>query len=129
MIFLDSSFLIALFSQNDQWHEKAKKLYQKISDSEFMITDHIISETVTMIGNKSGVLASFEVYNFLISNLEVYPTSRKLYNKCMDYHITYNGKLSFVDCLSVAVMEKEKIYEIASFDSDFDKVIGIFRLY
>lgn len=129
MIFLDSTFLIGLFSQNDQWHENAKKLYQKISQEEFIITDHIISETITMISNKSGVLAGFEVYNFLINNLKIYPANRQLYNKCMDYHITYNGKLSFVDCLSVAVMEKEKIYEIASFDSDFDKVTGIYRLH
>lgn len=37
------------------------------------------------------------------------------------------GPLGFADCYHVVLMERLKIREIFSFDTDFDKVLGISR--
>ena len=47
----------------------------------------------------------------------------------MALHLQYDGTLSVADCASVALMSRDGIGEIVSFDSDFDKVRGIRRIH
>jgi hypothetical protein len=47
----------------------------------------------------------------------------------MSVFLHYDGTLSVPDAVSVSIMAKKDIDRILSFDSDFDKVDGITRLY
>lgn len=47
----------------------------------------------------------------------------------MEQFVKYDGSLSFFDSMYIYLMKKEKIKEIVSFDSDFDKVKGIRRIH
>jgi predicted nucleic acid-binding protein len=54
--FLDSSFIIALIMEKDDLHKKAIKLEnkEKISENECYISNLVISEVITVIGNKTN---------------------------------------------------------------------------
>jgi predicted nucleic acid-binding protein len=45
----------------------------------------------------------------------------------MKIYLRYDGALSLADAVTVHVMNTRGIGEVASFDSDFDKVDGIIR--
>ena len=47
----------------------------------------------------------------------------------MEIVLKYDGTLSLADAASVTIMDNMKIGEIISFDSDFDKVDFINRVY
>jgi len=129
MIFIDSSFLIAYFNKNDQWHKKSLKVAKLIKDREKVISNLIISETVTKIGSQLKGKAGNIVYNHLIKNYDVVDGNKIRLNESMKIYLKYDGVLSLADSLSVQIMKEQNIIEIASFDEDFDKVNGIIRLH
>ena len=55
MIFVDSSYFIAIAREKDRWHKDALKLVDKTNDS-MMISDFIISESYTggVAGRREG---------------------------------------------------------------------------
>jgi len=129
MIFIDSSFLTAYFNENDRWHKKSLAVAKSIRTREKVISNLIISETVTNIGSLLKGKAGNIVYNHLIKNYHVIYDNKKRSNNAMKIFLKYDGVLSLADSLSVQIMKEQNITEIASFDSDFDKVKGIIRLH
>lgn len=129
MIFIDSSFFIAYFNENDQWHEKSLKVANLIKYQEKIISNLIISETVTNIGSLFKGKAGDIVYNHLIKNYNVIYDNKNKSLGAMKIYLHYDGTLSFADSLSVQIMDEMNIKEIASFDSDFDKINGIQRIF
>lgn len=130
MIFLDSSFLIAFFLRTNSNYERASGIFEStIKDETFLISHHVLSEIITMVGRKIDSKASFEVYNFLIYSCKVHTESSKDYNKAINLFVQYDGDLSFVDCLNLAIMESRNISKIASFDDNFDMVKDIERIH
>lgn len=129
MIFLDSGFLIAVFSQKDQWHNNALKLLDYVDNQDnLVISNLILSETITGINKKVGVEEAKKAYDYLIDNCIIITETKKLYPKAMKTLIKYNN-LSFADSLSIEIMELMNIYEIVSFDDDFDNKDGIVRIH
>ena len=127
MILVDSSFFIGLVDKKDQWHKKAIMVLEKINE-EMIVSDFIISESVTSIGNRSGGKAGKKLYEFFVDNCQIAYVDEVLLKEGMNIFLKYDGKLSVADSVSVAIMKKRKISKIASFDSDFDKVHGIKRV-
>jgi len=52
-----------------------------------------------------------------------------MYDNSMFTFLHYGGTLSLADSLSLQIMIEMGINKIASFDSDFDKIKGITRIY
>ncbi|MDR0913383.1 MAG: PIN domain-containing protein [Methanobrevibacter sp.] len=129
MIFVDSSFITAIANKNDQWHKDSLKVARKIANKDKVVSNLIISESITNIGNLLGGKIAKEVYYNIKDNYILFEESRPIYDNTIHTLLKYDGTLSYVDCLSIEIMRKLKIVEIASFDSDFDKVKGIIRIF
>jgi predicted nucleic acid-binding protein len=127
VIFVDSSYFIAIADQKDQWHERAKKLSTKLHNKP-VITDLVLSESVTAVGARGGGKAGMTLYEYIIDNCEVVCMTMDMLEKAMEVFLKYNGNLSLADAASVAVMRSRDITSILSFDEDFDRVAGITRL-
>jgi predicted nucleic acid-binding protein len=129
VIFLDSSFIIALADIDDQFHERAVKVLPAL-ESQRMISDLVISESVTAVDAKLGSKAARDVFENLTydSATKTVYSGRRLYERAMLVYIKYNGNLSFPDSVTVRLMYDQKIKEIVSFDSDFDRVDRIARV-
>jgi len=47
MIFFDGNFLIAIFIENDNWHQNILKVFSKIAKKKKFISKLVIAETIT----------------------------------------------------------------------------------
>ena len=129
MIFVDSSFFIALVDRKDQWHPAAKAVLPVLTDETIIISDLIIAESITIIGRRSGGKAGEQLYHYFIDNCDLIFTDEKILKGSMTVFLRYDGTLSFSDSASVFIMMKKNIDRILSFDSDFDKVAGVVRIH
>lgn len=128
MYFLDTTFIVALFVSNDDWHNQAVQVYKKIKGNELVISRLVIAETITVLKNKLETKDIMEIYRNLPNFFHVIEDSG-FYDMAMSEFIKYDSTISFFDAMYVALMKKEEIDEIVSFDSDFDKVDNIVRIY
>lgn len=127
MIFVDSSYFIAIADKKDQWHEKAKELSKRAQNG-VLVTDLILSESVTAVGARGGGKAGVTLYEYISDNCEVVFMTKDMLEKAMDIFLKYDGTLSLTDAASILVMDLENVKIILSFDSDFDKIKGITRI-
>lgn len=128
MYFLDTTFIVALFVSNDQWHSQAVDVYGRIKSQELAISKLVIAEVVTILKNKLETKDISEIYRNLSQIFTVFDDSLS-YDEAMDIFIKYDSTISFFDAMYVAISKKEGINEIVSFDSDFDKIDGIVRIH
>lgn len=128
MIFVDSSFFIALANSRDRWHGRAEKLARGLPEGK-VVTELVMAESVTSIGALGGGKAGMEVYETITENCQVVFVNERLLMDSMDVYLKYDGTLSVADAASVAVMRERGIKEIVSFDADFDKVAEISRIH
>lgn len=126
-IFLDSSFLIALINDNDSLHKKALEYVELTEDNDCYISNLIINEVITVIGNKLGLSVAISSYDLLTSVFNIineYDLKDFNYNTMLFYE-TYKTKLSFTDSSILLVMEKKGISNLLSFDKEFKRVENI----
>ncbi len=122
----DSSYFVALADSRDKWHKRALRLDVP---ARLVITDLIAAESVTIVGERGGGKAAQMLYEYFVDDCEVVFVDAELLEEAMALHLHYDGTLSVADCASVALMSRNGIGEIVSFDSDFDKVRGIRRVH
>jgi predicted nucleic acid-binding protein len=127
LIFADSSYLIAIADQRDQWHPRARELAEE-TDDDLLVTDLVLSESVTAVGARGGGKAGMALYDFIMDSCEMVFATPYLLDRSMDIYLRHDGTLSVADALTVQVMKNKRVKEILSFDSDFDKVKGIKRI-
>lgn len=122
----DSSYFVALADGKDRWHKRALRLDVP---AKLVITDLIVAESVTIVGERGGGKAAKMLYEYFVDDCEIVFVDAELLDETMALHLLYDGTISVADCASVALMSREGIGEIVSFDSDFDKVRGIRRVH
>jgi predicted nucleic acid-binding protein len=131
-VFLDSSFIIAYVIEIDDNYKSALKLEdEKIFDNECYISNLIINEIVTVIGNKINLDLALNTYCAIKDNciiINEYDTSN-FNDNVMNMYKKYNTKLSFTDCAIIEIMKKNNINNLVSFDKSFDRVEEIIRIY
>jgi hypothetical protein len=128
MIFADSSYFIAIVRAKDRWHSSALKLAEKITEP-LMISDLVISESVTLVGALEGGKAGKLLYEYFTDNCKIHFMDEEMMAKAIGTFLTYDGSISLADATSVEIMKKHGIKKILSFDSDFDKIPEIERIH
>lgn len=130
MIFLDSSFLVAVEVKTDQNHEKAVKIRDEIIKGKFgktFISDYIFDETITVtFGRTKKLRKTILVGNQLKASSEMLKVDEKIFDQAWKiFKKQKETHFSFTDCTTIAIMSKNEIKNIATFDEDFQKVRGI----
>jgi len=128
LIFVDSSYFIAVAHEKDRWHRRAVELVGELSD-EKLVSELVVEESVTAVGAIGGGKAGVNLYEYIVGNCEIVFTDRELLENAIQVYLKYDGTLSVADAVSVEVMRKHGIKKIVSFDADFDKVTGVSRIH
>ncbi|MFH0817336.1 MAG: PIN domain-containing protein [Candidatus Micrarchaeota archaeon] len=125
---LDSSVFIAAANKSDENFKLANELLLMAERASAKTTDHVLEEVVTYLCKKAGsdiayktgigILGSFELVYFSEDNLREALELVKKYRR-----------LSLCDALSVVAASEMRDKAICSFDSDFDFVKGIKRVF
>ncbi len=128
MIFADSSFFIATVREKDRWHKDALKIAGKIKEY-LLISELIMSESITMVGSFEGGKAGKILYEYFQDNCRIEFINKEMMEKSMDTFVKYDGSISLADASSIEIMKKHEVKKIISFDSDFDKIQEIDRIH
>lgn len=127
MIFLDSSYLIALFIKSDKNNQRAKELKPYLSEKR-VINEIVLTETLNTFSKRFNVNTN-NVFKLLNKTNEIVFLEKEDYLDAMDLCDYYNNAINFSDCIILSTMQKLRINKIASFDKDFDKINTINRIH
>jgi len=126
-VFVDTGVFVALRNADDELHARSKQLMKKALKGKFgraYTSDYIIDEAVTtaLVRTRRHDLA-VDIGKYIIETPRITKlwTTKDTFDTAWQKFKTFKDKpLSFSDCTSLALMEKNRIKQIMSFDSDFD---------
>lgn len=127
LIFGDTSAIVAKLLDTERHHDVVNEALREVlrEGRRILTTDYIFDEVVTRIRSLAGHGPSVEAGRYVLEStvvdlLEIDGALRDAawikYQKYRDH------AFSFTDCTSFAVMEKYKVKEAFTLDSDFAKV-------
>ena len=127
---VDSNYFIALLNKKERHHKRACELYEKIFSQKVRIVPLLfLSEAVASVNDKLGGQMAMDLFDALENDFKIYYPTESDIAESMRYVLRYDGELSLADSLAVYLMKKYDMTYIYSFDSDFDKIEGIVRVY
>jgi predicted nucleic acid-binding protein len=127
VIFVDSSYFVAIADRKDRWHRQALRLSSAFNKG-LLVSDFVISETVTTVGNRGGSRVARSLFEFLKESCEVEYVDSRLLDEAGNYYQQFDGHLSLSQCAALAIMARRGVSKILSFNAAFDQVEGIERV-
>jgi len=127
-IFVDTGVFVALRNADDEFHERSRDLMRRALKGEFSriyTSDYVIEEEVTtaLVRTRRHDLA-VDVGKYIIES----PRVTKLWVTKDSYDAAWEDRpMSFTDSVSLALMKKNNVKQIMSFDTGFDGLIP--RIY
>ena len=128
MIFLDSTYLIGLILKNDSLYYKSHLLKSYLDDENKIINNTVFNEVLNSVTSNNSNHDLNHIKKLLLSFNIDFLTSDD-YLDSFDIFEYYNFSVNFSDCTILNTMQNYNINQIASFDSDFDKIKGVKRIY
>jgi len=122
VIFVDTSFWVAVRNVRDPHHDDATALLQAHGNGALVTTNHIRGETWTYLNRKGGHDSAVGFLDALDSSprAQVIRVVSKLEAEAIDWLRRHDERAySFVDATSFAVMRSMRIREALAFDGDF----------
>ena len=122
-LFVDTSFWIALTSQDEERHQEAAALMRGPAGVGSLVTSsHVRGETWTFLRRRRGHHGAVAVMDLLdrTRRLSVVFVSEQLERQALRWLRRHNERpYSFVDATSFALMRSLRIREALAFDEDF----------
>lgn len=123
MIFVDTSFWVALRNRRDAHHEEARLLLQEHANSQLVTSTHVRGETWTFLRRRAGHAAAVSFLDVLerSERIQILGVGEKLENEALDWLRRHDEReYSFVDATSFAFMRYRTISAALAFDGDFE---------
>ena len=128
MIFLDSTYLIGVILKKDTYTERALQLKSVLKNERKLINNTVFTEVMNSLTATNSTYDADELTGLLLS-YEIDFLGPDDYAEAASLYKHYNHAVNFSDCTILQTMIKNKVNTIVSFDSDFDKIKGIHRIY
>ena len=123
MIFVDTTFLLALLIKTDLYHDLALNIAKNIQEKK-MINNTVLNETLNAFTGKGGKIGK-GLYQVINEMFDIEYLNEDDYKNAVDIYLNYDSSINYSDCTILVSMQKNKIDKILSFDSDFNKINGI----
>ncbi len=132
MIFLDTSFIVALFNSVDANHDRAVSVSREIDEGKYgmaMISDYIFTEVATVMMLRIKDISKVVKYcNDLMESTKMLRVDEEAFKiSWLEFckHNTSALKFSFIDCSNLAIARQNSIKYTATFDGQFEKAGGL----
>ena len=125
-VFIDTSMFKALVDPNDDFHQQANGIWNKLKSGRLNLvtSNFILDETFTLIRMRCGRLLSLDLRDSLAHGLRRIKIIRVLLSDEKQawswFELDWKG-LSFTDCVSFAVMKRLGMNRVAAFDKHFSR--------
>jgi len=123
VIFLDTSYLVALFSPGDALWARAPAWSESISEP-LLLTEPVLWETADAFSKPiARSKAEAVLTTFLdMAAVEVVWSSRWLFDQAVELHVTRPDRFwSLTDCASFVVMQQRGIQQALTYDRHFEQ--------
>lgn len=121
MIFLDTSYLGALYIRDDAWHAAAKRWAKRVRPP-LLTTDYVLLEFADGFARADWRAKADEVIQGLCKNpgVRIVPQSRALFDRGLElYRSRADKDWSLTDCLSFVVMKDQGCTDALTADEHF----------
>jgi len=123
-VFLDSGYIIALESADDQNHQAALEHWRRISKSipPLITTSYIFSEVTTFFNSRNLHEKAVQIGNRLIksASIKLVHVGQTSFFEAWNYFVQHQDKkYSFTDCVSFVLMKRFNMRKALSFDKHF----------
>jgi predicted nucleic acid-binding protein len=133
-VFIDTGVFVALRNADDELHTRSRELMKKALKGEYGRTytsDYVIDEAITtaLVRTRRHDLA-VDIGKYIIESPRITKlwTTKEAFDLAWEKFKAFADKpLSFSDCVSLALMEKNRVNQMMSFDSGFDGLVQ--RIY
>ena len=118
----DTSALLALFNPRDRLHQRARKFARDAAGARFVVTELILSETVTRLRARTDAAHAADVGAALLSSRRyevLFVDSPLVEAGLADFRRFADKRLSLVDAVSFAVIRALALDGSFTFDADF----------
>ncbi|MBD2450696.1 PIN domain-containing protein [Nostoc sp. FACHB-152] len=124
ILFLDTSFIIALELVDEQYHQIATQYWQGLikSSPKLVISSYVFDEIVTFFNSRNRHDKAVEVGNRLINSaiVDIVQVDEALFFEGWQYFQQHDDKsYSLTDCISFLVMNRLNIQLVLTFDKHF----------
>lgn len=122
MIFVDTSFWVALRNRRDAHHDEALGLLERHSAVQLVTSNHVRGETWTFLRRRSGHGAAVDFLDAVQGSprVEVLFAHDGVEAEALRWLRRHDEReYSFVDATSFALMRGRRIREALAFDGDF----------
>ena len=123
MIFVDTSFWVALRNPRDDRHSRAAKIFGGIGTRLLATTNHVRGETWTLLRSRAGheVAVAFLDRIERSSRLSLVWVDERIETEALTWLRRHDERAySLVDATSFAIMRARGIEEALAFDADFE---------
>ncbi len=129
-VFVDAGIFVALRNAEDNNHQRSKELMMAALKGDFgriYTSDYIIDEAITTAlarTKRHDVAVDVGTYILDSPRFIKIAVDNDIFNVAWLKFKAFKGKgLSFTDCTSIALTEKQGIKQILSFDCGFDGLV------
>lgn len=122
MIFIDTSFWVALSNRRDGHHVEAMALLDRWADTGLVTSNHVRGETWTYLRRRAGHTSAVDFLDALQRSprLRVLFVGERLEQEALRWLRRRDEReYSFVDATSFALMRSLRLREALAFDGDF----------
>jgi predicted nucleic acid-binding protein len=122
VIFVDTSFWVALRNQRDEHHDAAARLLASNANSQLTTTNHVQGETWTFLRRRAGHAAAVDFLGVIADSprISLVRVSEAAETRALAWLRQHDEReYSFVDATSFATMRAMRIREALAFDGDF----------
>ncbi len=134
--FIDASVWIARFRQDDFHHQRARAIFNnEIPRGTRLVTSNlVIYEVLTVLAMRAGKKQAQIFGEWFFGKRELGEVTCTYVDELLEpivwqlFHRTEKKDISFTDCASVVIAEAQAARTIVTFDKDFQKFKGEFRL-
>lgn len=119
--FVDTSFVIGLTNQRDQYNQKALELARSFDRQPLLTTDAVLLEIGNALANRFREQAVQTIEEFLAADeVEIVRLDRSLFDQALDLYKTHRDKSwGLIDCVSFVVMKERGVDEALTCDKHF----------
>lgn len=119
-VFIDTSALIALLDGDDPRHTAARMTLIAVADRPLVTTGYVVAESIAVARRRFGVDGAISLVDDLLPLVEILPVDPALHASALaGYRASLPSGTSFVDHVSLSVIEREHIDAAFALDSDF----------
>ena len=118
-VFVDTSALMALLDGDDPSHQAVVRAFQESADDELLSHGYVVAESLAVTRRRLGVEATVALVDDVLPTIEILAVDAGLHAQALRrYRAALPTSVSFVDHVSLAVIEREMISTVLALDPD-----------